>query len=387
MLHVFNRPPVVLGSLRIGFIELSGWDYHALTPDSSPMGGAQSALCYLARALAKRGHEVFQATRVRVPGDYGGVHCLNLDTVGLDGLRALKLDVCVCVMSAGTGMEVRQALGTPTRVVLWTGHAANQPAVQALRHLAELQAYDGFAFVSQWQAGVFEQAFGVPRERIVVLGNAVAPAFENLFPAGSPITADKPTPPILAYTSTPYRGLILLLDAFPRIRERIAGARLRIYSSMKVYRTPADEDEAEFGGLYDRFRKMEGVEYIGSLPQAELARQLRDVTILAYPNIFAETSCIAALEAMAAGCRVVTSRLGALPETTAGFAELVDVGTDWEDYVGRFAETVVREHQRMQERPEEAGTQLRRQVDFINECSTWGRHAMEWETWLRQLCR
>jgi glycosyltransferase involved in cell wall biosynthesis len=387
MLHVFNRPLAVLGSLRIGFIDFSGWDYHALTPDSSPMGGAQSALCYLTRALVQRGHDVFQATRVRVPGDYGGVHCLNLDTAGLDGLRALKLDACVCVMSAGMGVEFRQALGTQTRVVLWTGHAADQPAVQKLRHPAELQAYDGFAFVSQWQAGVFEKTFGVPRERIVVLGNAVAPAFVKLFPAGSPIAAGKPTPPILAYTSTPYRGLILLLDVFPRIREKIAGARLRIYSSMKVYRTPADEDEAEFGGLYDRFRKMEGVEYFGSLPQAELARQMRDVTILAYPNIFAETSCIAALEALAAGCRVVTSRLGALPETMAGFAELVDMGMNWEDYVGRFAEAVVREHQRMQELPEETETQLRRQVDFMNECGTWGRRAAEWEAWLRQLCR
>lgn len=80
-------------------------------------------------------------------------------------------------------------------------------------------------------------------------------------------------------------------------------ARLEIYSSMAVY----NDFQDPFQPLYDVARTSPGVAYHGSVAQPALAQALRRATMLAYPNTFAETSCISVMEAMAAGCTFVTS--------------------------------------------------------------------------------
>ena len=44
---------------------------------------------------------------------------------------------------------------------------------------------------------------------------------------------------------------------------------------MKVYQVAEAEDKSQYGSLYRRCQEMAGVEYIGSLPQPELVRELR----------------------------------------------------------------------------------------------------------------
>jgi len=98
----------------------------------------------------------------------------------------------------------------------------------------------------------------------------------------------------------------------------------KVFSSLKVYQVTTDRDEWE--PLYRRCAETAGVEYVGLLTQPELPRELRSsINILAYPNTFAETSCISVMEALASGCFVLTSNWGYLPETTAGFARLISL--------------------------------------------------------------
>jgi len=268
-------------------------------------------------------------------------------------------------------MRVKSNLGENTLLILWTGYAHDQPAVQALHDPSERNAYDGIVLISEWQRDRFCETFGIDLARTSILLNAIAPSFHGLFADGAPLLAAKTQPPILAYTSTPFRGLDILLEVFPRIRRAVPGTRLKVFSSMKVYQISATDDESDYGLLYRKCQETEGVEYIGSIPQPELARELRSVMVLAYPNTFAETSCIAVMEAMASGCWIVTSDLGALPETTAGFGRLIAIQGDWEAYKDSFVEETIQVLRECSGTDTtEAETHLTRQVTHINNAYT-----------------
>jgi glycosyltransferase involved in cell wall biosynthesis len=370
--------------MRIAFADFLDSDFNVQSVDSIPMGGAQSAACHLARALAWLGHEVLFINQRSNPVKYDGVTCVSWKHINPAQLAAYGVEAVICIGEARFGLTLRETFGPGTRVILWNHHAANQASVQALHDPGNREAFDGQAFVSQWQRDDFARVFGIGMEKSAISRNAVAPAFLNQFPARSPILPEKAWPPILAYTSTPFRGLDILLEAFGPIRAAVPGTRLQVFSSMKVYQVSSEQDEAQYGRLYDQCRKTEGVEYFGSVSQPELARALRPAMMLAYPNTFAETSCIAVMEAMASGCRVVTSAFGALPETTAGFARLIPVDKPSE-YLGQFVQQVVEGLLECRLGGAELERSLRAQMDYINSKATWKLRAGEWVQWLKTL--
>jgi glycosyltransferase involved in cell wall biosynthesis len=113
------------------------------------------------------------------------------------------------------------------------------------------------------------------------------------------------------------------------------------------------------------------------VPQPRLAEELRATSVLAYPNTYPETSCIAVLEAIAAGCVVVTSERGALPETMAGFGRLVPIEGDRDTYIARFVkETMDVLREQNWEQP------LQKQIQHVRKIATWPERAREWTEWL-----
>jgi glycosyltransferase involved in cell wall biosynthesis len=108
---------------------------------------------------------------------------------------------------------------------------------------------------------------------------------------------------------------------------------------MKLYLEGGDP----YRSLFERGRSMPSVTYHGVVPNVELRAALRDVHFLVYPSTFAETSCLAAIEAMAAGCRVIVPSLGALPETTAGYARVYAWHPDLHGHAEVFADVLAAE--------------------------------------------
>src|SRR5438105_3804849 len=132
--------------MRIVFADFLDWDYNVETPYQRPLGGTQSAACYLAEALAKAGETVFLANHTQAPGVVRGVNCISLHQFDPGKLGTLGADVLVTVMSAGNARGLRGVVGQRTKIILWTGHGPPQPDVRYLRDPSERDSYDAFAF-------------------------------------------------------------------------------------------------------------------------------------------------------------------------------------------------------------------------------------------------
>lgn len=365
--------------MRILFADFSPMRYTAETPWLEPLGGTQSAACYLAIALADRGHEVWLCPSATDPGIHRGVVNRSLGEIGRDNLETWRPDAVIVINSPRAASAIRGLLPPSARLVLWTTHATDQADVRPLAEDGVRRSLDGIVYISQWQRREYERDFGAVANS-TVLPLAVAPPF--LEPGLDEKSFAGKVAGQMAYTSTPFRGLDVLVAVFPLIREHVASATLRVFSSLAVYQTRDPEPIAE---LYEHCRRADGIEYVGSLAQPELAQALRSATLWAYPNTFAETGCVAAMEALASGLLVVTSDKGALPETLGGFGQLVPWREPVEDFAIAFAERVVGLLRWTQAYPEGAAERVAAQLEFVRSTYSWPKRVLEWEAWLRHI--
>ena len=362
------------------FLDCISWDYDVGTPLARPLGGSQSALCYLAMALARRGERVTTLTGTTKPRNVHGVQCMRYEDVPVEIFSPRETLTIVLNGPADVVRDVRKAVPAGKPAILWTQHAHDQPAMQALRDPAIVGLWDRIVCISDWQKSMFQQELGVPAAKIDVLRNAISPVFENMFQTAAQLADAKARELRLAYTSTPFRGLDLLIACFPSLHRRHPTCRLDIFSSMQVYGQSEEQDP--YRKLYAQCRATPGISYRGSVSQSELAKELAGVTMLSYPNTFAETSCIAVMEALAAGLFVVSSDLGALPETCAGWARLVppiskertqeQFAVDFARHVDHALTELESDRQRWMERCFE-------QSQAINGTCTWDIRAAQWQ--------
>src|SRR6202012_4541483 len=101
-------------------------------------------------------------------------------------------------------------LGVTRPLVLWTGHDVDQKAVEPLRSGIERYSWDRIVLMTEWQAARYRAAFKIKPEHISLLQYAVAPAFERT-QRRKKYFFEEGRPPVLFYSSTPFRGLDVLL--------------------------------------------------------------------------------------------------------------------------------------------------------------------------------
>ncbi len=241
-------------------------------------------------------------------------------------------------------------------------HELGNPEIQ--------NAIDGIVYVSEWQKLETEKKFGISKNSVVI-GNGLTPSFENMFSSAQDLLQHKQNR--AAYTVIPYRGLPLLLKVMQGLQQ---DTQLDIYSSMKVYQQADDE----YARLYRDAVKDPRIHYHGSVSQQELAQRLKPAAFLTYPCICAETFCIAALEALAAGMTVISTHLGPLETTTMGFAELLPIEpAQPDDFINRYREAMNKHILLFKNQPEAWAENRFEQVRVVNQQCSWKVRTSDWE--------
>lgn len=260
----------------------------------------------------------------------------------------------------------------PTRInIVWQHLAYDQAAIIGMAYPEFIEKIQHFVYVSEWQLREFSQRFAVNLSQNHVIRNAI----------DSIEFKSKPTDKIqLIYTSTPNRGLKVLLEAF-KILNR-ADIELVVYSSDVIYGTSyAAQRQREHSELFHRCRTTPGIIYKGYATNKAVRQALQKSHILAYPSIYEETSCLAAIEAGAAGCRIVTTNLGALPETCGEWARFVDYayGDDLHKLAEKYAAVLNEEIDLVSQN----AYNLQEQSQWFNNAYSWEYRAEEWKEFFK----
>jgi UDP-glucose:(glucosyl)LPS alpha-1,2-glucosyltransferase len=193
--------------------------------------------------------------------------------------------------------------------VLWLHDMFNDPEANHLADEEQRKRFNKLVFVSNFQKTQYELAYGIKPSESVVLKNCIEP-IELI---------DKPTDEIrLIYHTTPHRGLDILVPVFEELCNHHDNIVLDVYSSFEIYGW--GQRDADYEHLFERCKQHPKINYHGYQPNEVVREALQKAHIFAFPSIWPETSCIAAMEAMSAGCVIVCPDYAALPETTAGFA-------------------------------------------------------------------
>ena len=193
--------------------------------------------------------------------------------------------------------------------------------------------YDWYVFNSHWTYEKYRYFHKVPTEQSLVIKNGFDDGLvlKNKFKTNKKIK--------LIYTSTPWRGLSVLLDAMEQIKTN--DVELDVYSSTQIYGDQFKElSDKEYLPLYERAKTIKNVNYKGYLDHEELMKILHTYDCYVHPSIWEETSCMAAMEALACGLVAVTTDLGALYETCCDFPIYIPYLTDQKELAKQFAYTI-----------------------------------------------
>ena len=263
----------------------------------------------------------------------------------------------------------------PNKVnILWQKNSWDQPNLQEFfGNKARHKEYDWYVFNSHWNYEKFRYFFDIPTDRSVVIKNGTDNfPKRKIYKKGEPIK--------ILHHNTPWRGLNVVLRAMQEIKD--PNITLDVYSSTQVYGDQfKQQNDDQFKPLYEQAKQLPNVNYIGYKPNEYILEHMTDYDLYVYPSIFEETSCVSALEALAAGVHVITNNFGALYETCAEWPVYVSYNTNYETMAKDTASAIEVAASYLHE--DYIQEHLEEQQKLYKRFYNWQKKGMEWTNFLK----
>ena len=256
--------------------------------------------------------------------------------------------------------------------VLWMQHFVNQEEAKNLGSKDYVNKLDHIVFNSNWNFEKFQYQFKIPESKSIVIKNAI----EKIDPHEKP--RDKIN---LIYHTTPWRGLVHLLKVFKNLK--LKNVELNICSSTIIYGKKFDSILGKkYENIFEECKNTKNVNYLGFVENNKIINLLKNMHIYAYPSIWPETSCISAIESMAAGCEIVSSNLGALYETCTPFGTFVTFDSNFENFEKKYQKVLEKSIENFWSEENQKKIKLQREV--INLTYSWSTRSKEWLSFFQE---
>lgn len=261
------------------------------------------------------------------------------------------------------------------KAILWLHDLPNDPESQHLKDPESRKRFSKIVAVSNWQMQLYNLILGVPYSECVVIRNGIKPIDIEEKEFDGTVR--------LIYHTTPHRGLEILVPVFEKLCEIHDNVVLDVFSSFSIYGW--SERDAPYERLFERCRNHPKINYHGAVPNERIREELKRSHIFAYPSIWPETSCLAAIEAMSAKNLVVCPNYAALPETTAAISPMYQWNENPNDHAQMFFNVLNNTIDNIKQNgPDE--NRLGFQKAYTDSAFNWEHNvSKQWEHLLRQL--
>ena len=251
--------------------------------------------------------------------------------------------------------------------ILWMQHFVNQEEAKNLGNKKYVDKLNYIVFNSHWNFEKYQYQFKVPENKSLVIKNAIEKININKKPK------DKIS---LIYHTTPWRGLKNLLKIYKNLN--LENVELNVCSSTIIYGKKFDKILGKkYESIFEECKNTKNVNYLGFLDNKKIIEILKKTHIYSFPSIWPETSCISAIEAMAAGCEVVTTNLGALYETCSPFGTFVSFDSNFDNLEKKYEEALLNSINNFWSK--ENQEKLKLQSEIINITYSWDIRSQEWK--------